>query len=141
MDRKDPYTNFRFRVEIDGIEQAGFSECTGLGASIEVLQYREGGEPATVHKLPGKVNYPDIKLKWGITDSRDLYDWLNDAVKGKILRKNGSVILRDSLGDERVRWNFYEAWPSAWAGPDFNATKTEVAIETLTLVCERIERG
>jgi phage tail-like protein len=140
MDRRDPYANFRFRVEIDGIQQASFSECTGLGASIEVLQYREGGDPITVRKLPGKVNYPEIKLKWGITDSKDLYSWFMDAVQGKIHRKNLSVILIDTAGDDKVRWNFSDAWPSAYSGPDFNATKTEVAIESLTLVYERAER-
>ena len=68
-------TNFRFLVEIDGIQQAAFMECTGLGSKIEVVDYREGSEPPTVRKIPGKVSYPDIVLKWGVTKSRDLYNW------------------------------------------------------------------
>jgi len=69
--RVDPYLNFRFRVEIEGIQQAGFMECTGLGSQIEVVEYREGSEIASVRKLAGKVFYPDIALKWGITDSQE----------------------------------------------------------------------
>jgi len=139
--RTDPFKNFRFRLEIDKIIQAGFSECTGLGSSIEVIQYREGGDSATVRKLPGKTTYSDIKLKWGTTDSRELYEWHLNAIQGATERKNGSVILIGDDGEESVRWNFYDAWPSAWVGPDFNAKGTDVAVESLTLVCERIERG
>ncbi len=139
--RVDPYRNFRFLVEIDGIVQAGFSECSGFGSDVEVVEYREGGEPSTVRKLPGKISYPDITLKWGLTDSRELYDWHRTAVNGAIERKNGSVILQDAAGQEKVRWNFFEAWPSKWQGSDLNATGSDVAIETLTVSCERLERA
>lgn len=139
--RVDPYKNFKFLVEIDGVVQAGFSECSGFGSEIEVVEYREGGEPISVRKLPGKVSYPDISLKWGITDSRELYDWHFAAVGGAIERKNGSIILQNELGEERARWNFFEAWPTKWEGPSLNATGNEVAIETLTVACERLERA
>ncbi len=140
-DRVDPYRNFRFLVEIEGIVQAGFSECSGFGSEIEVVEYREGGESSTVRKLPGKTTYPDIVLKWGVTDSRELYDWHLDAVNGEIERKNGSIILQDDVGEEKVRWNFFQSWPSKWNGPDFNATGNEVAIDELTVSCERVERA
>ena len=139
--RMNPYKNFRFLVEIDKIVQAGFSDCSGLGASVEVIQYREGGDSATVRKLPGKVSYPDIVLKWGVTDSRELFDWHAGVVQGDIQRKNGSVILVGDDGEEKVRWNFFDAWPSTWKGPDFSGMGKDVAIESLTLVCERVERG
>lgn len=141
MARVDPYKNFRFLVEIDGIVQAGFSDCTGFGSTVEVIDYREGGEAATVRKLPGKVIYPDIVLKWGVTDSRELYDWHLSAVNGKIERKNGSIILLDDTGQEKVRWNFFAAWPSKWDGPDFSAKGNDVAIDTLTVSCERVEQA
>lgn len=141
MARVDPYKNFRFLVEIDGIVQAGFSDCTGFGSTVEVIDYREGGEAATVRKLPGKVSYPDIVLKWGVTDSRELYDWHLAAVNGQIERKNGSIILLDDTGQEKVRWNFFAAWPSKWDGPDFSAKGNDVAIDTLTVSCERVEQA
>jgi phage tail-like protein len=139
--RTDPLRNFRFLLEIDGIQQGGFSECSGFGSDVEVVEYREGGEAATVRKLPGKASYPDITLKWGITDSRELYDWHVAALNGEIERKNGSIILQDDRGEEAVRWNIYQAWPIKWDGPDMNATGSEVAIDTLTVTCERVERA
>ena len=139
--RVDPYKNFRFLVEIEGIVQAGFSEASGFGSDVEVVEYREGGDTPTVRKLPGKVSYPDLTLKWGITDNRDLYDWHRAAVDGKVERKNGSILLLDDLGVEKVRWNFYDAWPSKWEGASFNATGNEVAIDSLTVSCERVERA
>ena len=138
--RVDPYKGFRFRVEIDSIQQFGFQECTGLGSHVEVAEYREGGDTATVRKLPAKTSYPDIVLKWGSTDSHEGYDWHIAAVKGQIVRKNGSVVMCDDTGTEKVRWNFFSAWPSKWDGPSFNAKGNDIAIETLTISCERVER-
>jgi phage tail-like protein len=139
MARVDPYKNFRFLVEIEGLTQAGFSECSGLGSKVEVIEYREGGEPATVRKLPGRVSYPDITLKWGVTGSRELYDWHRHVVQGQIQRKRCSIILLDDSGTPKVRWNLFEAWPSKWDGPALNAKGSEVAIETLTITCEGLE--
>jgi phage tail-like protein len=139
--RVDPYKNSRFLVEIDGIVQAGFSDCTGLGSHVEPVEYREGGDPNTVRKLPGKVTYPDITLKWGITNSRELYDWHFAAVSGQIQRKNGSVILLDDTGAEQVRWNFFNAWPSKWDGSALSAKGNDVAIDSLTVSCERVVRA
>jgi phage tail-like protein len=140
MARVDPYKNFRFLLEIDGIVQGGFSECSGFGSSVEVIEYREGGDAALVRKLPGKASYPDLMLKWGVTDSRELYDWHLTAINGQVERKNGSIVLQDDLGQEKVRWNFFSAWASKYDGPDFSAKGNDVAIDTLTISCERVER-
>jgi len=139
--RVDPYKGFRFRVEIDGIQQAGFTECSGLGSHVEIAEYREGGDSATVRKLIGKASYPDITLKWGSTDSTELHDWHVTAITGQLQRKNGSVVMCDDTGTEKVRWNFFSAWPSKWDGPSFNAKGNDIAIETLTISCERVERA
>jgi len=139
--RIDPYLNFRFRVEIEGIQQAGFMECTGLGSQVEVVEYREGGDHATLQKLPGRVSYPDITLKWGITDSQDLYKWHLAVIQGKLERKAGSVVLLDRQSQEKLRWHFFNAWPSKWTGPTLSAKGNDVAIEELTLTCERQEQA
>ncbi len=141
MARVDPYKNYRFLVEIDGIVQAGFSECSGFGSEVEIVEYREGGDDATVRKLRGKASYPDISLKWGLTDSRELYDWHFAAVNGQIERKNGSIILLDDTGQEKVRWNFFQAWASKYEAPGLDAKGSDVAIDTLTVTCERLERA
>jgi phage tail-like protein len=141
MARVDPLRNFRFKLEIDGIQQAGFSECSGFGSNVEVIEYREGGDASTVRKLPGKISYPDITLKWGVTNSRELYDWHLAVVNGTVDRRNGSIVLQDDAGEEKVRWNFFAAWPSKYDGPDFNAKGNDVAIDSLTVSCERLERA
>ena len=65
--RVDPYRAFNFLIEIDGIAQASFTECTGLESTTEIIENREGGDNTTVRKLPGKTSYTDITLKWGLT--------------------------------------------------------------------------
>lgn len=139
--RVDPYRNFGFLVEIDGITQAGFSDCSGFGSNTDPIEYREGGENKTVRKLPGLTKHNNITLKWGLTDSKELYNWYRDIVNGKIQRKNGSIILLDLEGNEKVRWNFFNGWPTKWDGPDFTAKGNDVAIETLEIVHEGIERA
>jgi phage tail-like protein len=142
MPRVDPYRNYPFQVEIDGLTLGGFSECTGFGSSVDPTEYREGNEVPTVRKLPGMTKYTNITLKFGLTDSRVLYDWYTDITKGKIERKNGSIVVMDTDGvTEKVRWNFYEGWPTKYDGPDFNAKGTDVAIETFEIAHERLERA
>ncbi len=139
--RVDPYMNFNFLVEIDGITQAWFRECSGLDSSTDPVEYREGGENSTTRKLPGKTKYSDISLKRGITDSDELWKWRKSVVDGKIQRKNGSIVLLDDAGEEKIRWNFVSAWPSKWEGPSFNATANEVAVEGLTIAHEGVDRA
>src|SRR6476660_8464624 len=102
--RVDPYRNYNFLVEIEGITQAGFSDCSGFGATTDPIEYREGGDNTTNRKLPGQTKYPNITLKWGLTDSRELYDWYLGVTKGKIDRRSGSIILNDTTGKEVMRW-------------------------------------
>jgi phage tail-like protein len=140
-DIPDPYGNFNFLVELDGITRAAFQECSGFDSTVDVIEHREGGENSTLRKLPGMTKYSNISLKWGITDDRELYDWHRRIVQGDIERKNGSIVLLDRHGDEKIRWNFIRAWPTKWDGPDFNAEGTDVAIETLELAHEGVERA
>jgi phage tail-like protein len=140
--RKDPYRNCNFLVEIDGITQAGFADCSGLGSTTDPVEYREGGDNTTPRKLPGQTKYTNISLKWGLTDSRELYDWYRKVVTGKPERRNGSIVVLDIDGlSEVVRWNFFNAWPSKMEGPSFSAKGNEVAIETLEIAHEGIERA
>lgn len=136
---QDPFKAFRFRVELQGIQNAGFMECSSVSSHLEVVEYREGADPINVRKLPGKASYPDITLKWGMTTDQDLYNWHLQAVKGNLQRKSGSVIQLDDTGAEQTRWNFFNAWPSKWEGPSFNAKGNDLSINTLTLTCERVE--
>jgi phage tail-like protein len=138
--RVDPYGNFNFLVEIDGITRAAFHDVTGFDSAIDVVEHREGGENTTTRKLPGLTKYSNITLKWGMTDDRQLYEWHRDAVQGNVLRRNGSIVGLDRKGNEVVRWNFFNAWPSKYDAPDYNAEGSDVAIETLELAHEGLER-
>ncbi len=139
--RNDPYKSYNFLVEIDGITRAGFRECSGLDTSTDVATYREGTDPLTLRQLPGLVKHSSITLKWGLTDDHELWDWRDQVASGRIQRKNGSIILLDDTGAEKVRWNFREGWPTKWTGPSFNATGNEVAIETLEIIHEGLTRA
>lgn len=138
--RVDPYSNFRFRIEIGGVWYGMFRECSGFSSEIAITDNPQGGVLET-QKLPGRVKYTNIVLKYGVTDSRDLYDWHREAIKGNIQRKDGSIVLLDRQGKEQIRWDFFNGWPSKWDGPDFNAASDDIAIETLEIVPERIERA
>ncbi len=134
-DRNDPYLSFNFLVEIEGLVVGGFSEVTGLTIEIEVEEYREGGLNAYMHKLAGPPRYPsNLVLKHGLTDSDTLWAWHQAVARGTIQRKNGSIMLLNSAGEEQWRWNFTDAYPVRWVGPDLRAGSAEVAIETLELV-------
>lgn len=138
--RVDPWGNFNFLVEIDGIARAAFHEVSGFDSTIDVIEHREGGENTTLRKLPGMTKYSNVVLKWGITDDRQIYDWHRQAVRGDVARKNGSIVLLDRQGQEKVRWNFVNAWPSKYDAPDFNAEGNDIAIETMELAHEGLER-
>jgi phage tail-like protein len=140
MARIDPYKNFQFLVQIDGVSQAGFLECTGLASEISVIEYREGSDVNAIRKLPGRVSFHDVTLKRGVTNSRELYDWHLAALQGQVDRRNVAILLLDEAGNEVVRWRVLNAWPRKWEGPDLNAKGNDVAVETLTLTCEGIER-
>ena len=138
----DPYNNFNFLVEIDGIARAAFHECSGLDSTIDVIEHREGGENTTLRKLPGMTKYSNIVLKRGITDDKELYDWHHQWVTGdrRAERKNGSIVLLDRTGKETARWDFVRAWPTKWTGPSLTAEGNDVAIEQLDLAHEGLSR-
>ncbi len=140
--RVDPYRNFRFLVEIDSIVQAGFSEATIPDTSQDPVEYREGGEPPTVRKIPGIIKYGNLTLKWGITDSMELYNWRKQVEQGKMedARRNLAVILMDDEGNPKSRWEFTDAWPSKYDAPDLSAKGSDIAIETLEIAHEGMQR-
>ncbi|MGP8322631.1 MAG: phage tail protein [Methanosarcinaceae archaeon] len=142
VDRNDPYRNSRFLLEIDGIVQAGFSEVTIPDISTDIVEYREGNEDTTVRKLPGLTRYGNLTLKWGVTDSMDLFKWRKQVIQGKTgeARKMIAVILQDEGGNPVARWEFREAWPSKYDAPDLSAMGNDIAIETIEIVHEGMDR-
>jgi phage tail-like protein len=139
--RNDPYGGYNFIVEIDGITQGGFQEVSGLDSTTDSVDYREGTDPNYMRKLPGLNKFSPITLKRGITDSDELWKWRATVTSGKTQRKNGSIVLLDERGQEKLRWNFFNAWPSKWTGPSLNASSTAVAVESLEITHESIEKA
>jgi len=138
--RDDPYAQFNFQVEIDGIVVAGFSEVSGLTTDTNIIEYREGSDNVgTVRKLPGLMKYTNIVLKRGWTANTNLWTWRKKVIDGKTQRTTGAIILLDESRQPALRWNFTAGWPSKWEGPALNAKTSEVAIETLEIACEGIE--
>lgn len=138
---QNPYMSFRFRLEIEGITSAMASEVTGLQMETETEPYEEGGVNDFVYQLPKRTKYLHITLKRGITDIDDLWNWYQEVVSGSFERKNGAVILLDSSGNDTWRWDFSEAYPVKWTGPDLRADSNTVAFETIELAHHGIKKG
>ena len=88
------------------------------------------------------MDYAAVTLRYGLTNSRELWDWLMQAIQGNVERKNVSIIMLDSEGNNEVtRWNLNDSWPSEWRGAPLDAMSREIAIENLTLVFDTLERA
>lgn len=136
-----PQAKFRYKVEIDGLEAGGFSEATGFDASIDVIEYREGDMTAeTPMKIAGLKKYGNITLKQGLTDSRVMYDWLAAGVNGEVQRKTLTLTLLNDTQAPAASWQIINAWPTKYTAPDFNATASEIAIETIEIANEGMTR-
>ena len=138
--RDDPYGQYNFLVEIDGIVRAGFTECSGLDAEIQKIDYREGADPQqNVRKLRGLVSLTDVTLKRGWTQDKMLYNWYRDIVNGNIDRRTCEIALLNEARDEVLRWRVSEAWIGTWKGPALNATASETALEEVSFCHEKLE--
>jgi phage tail-like protein len=133
----DPIRNAGFAVEVDGLHQALFRECSGLNGQVAVTTVEEGGSPVP-HQLPGRVTFGNLTLKQGVADSTDLYEWFLKTGSGRSARKNVTVRLL-ALDMSPVRsWTLVDAFPVRWNGPSVQAGATDVAVESLELAHEGI---
>lgn len=138
-ERVDPFRSFNFRLEVDGLELASFSECSGVSAEGNAVDYREGTDRNnSVRKLPGLRTYSNITLKRGITRNDELFRWYTNVANGVSDRRNGTVILMNEEHQDVVRWNFENAFVNKYEGPTLNASGNEIAIETVELVHEKL---
>lgn len=145
MPRIDPIRNFRYRLEIDSITRAGFSEVTIAETTIDAVEYREGNHPPHMQKLSGLTKYGMITLKWGLTvgaNALDLFRWHADISAGQIKdnRKKVVIVVQDEAGVDAARFVISEAWPVKYTPSPLNAKGNDVVIESLELANEGIER-
>lgn len=156
-ERTDPYPNFRFRVEIGSILTAGFSEVRGLGMSLgkhaegtaaaDVPAWKRllerdmtwGASLAADSLSTDRTESPTLKLRRGVTDSSELWDWFRDWIDGAAEPADVRVILLDRTGEESRGWRCKRARPVRWDGPTLAATESRVAMETFELAHDGIE--
>lgn len=134
----DPPFVGKFGFSVDGIEIGSFSEVSGLSVEIETEDLVEGGQNHYVHKLPGRMKWPNLVMKRGITDTNNLFEWFAECsgdgftAKGnKLTRRNGAVVLLGNDGTAVRRWTFTGAFPVKWTGPTMAAASSDVAVEEL----------
>lgn len=137
--RNDPYAQFNFLVEVEGLTVAGFTEVSGLTAESDIIEYREGSDPPRMRKLAALGKFGGITCKRGITLNRELWEWRRTTLQGATVRRNGAVVLLDEAREPRLRWEFFEAWISKYEGPALNATANEAAIESIELAVEDVQ--
>ena len=142
MARKDPLRNFRFRLEIDGIQAAAFSAVVIGATTTAVIDYREGTDPLHVRKLSGLTTFGPVTLTRGVTDSLELFNWHKQIISGLLVanRKQAAIVIADETGADRARFMVSEAWPTKYQPGELNAKGNEVFIELLELANEGIER-
>jgi phage tail-like protein len=145
--RVDPFRGFNFSVTmtqsssalslvfgVSGIPPVGgFSECSGLDTTLEVEDYREGGNNGLVRKFPTRVTWANIKLRRGLALNDELWKWHFDFTQGLGKRRDGSITLMDEQQHPVKVWNFKRGLPVKWVGPTLNAGQSQIAIEELEI--------
>jgi phage tail-like protein len=145
--RFDPYKGFKFRVFWDGRQVAGISHVSALRRSTEVVEFREGGDPSTSHKSPGRTTYAPIVLERGLTHDLEFEHWANKVwslsnasaaagmeVSLKDFRKDIRIEVHNEAGQVVLAYNVYRCWVSEYqALPDLDANGSVTAIEHITL--------
>jgi phage tail-like protein len=149
--RFDPYKNFKFRVKWDGRYVAGVSKVGALKRSTEIVEHREGGDPSTSHKSPGRNKYEAVTLERGVTHDLELERWANKVwnlgsglgseVSLKDFRKDVSIEVYNEAGQKVLAYNVFRCWVSDFqALPDLDANANAIAIQTIKLENEGWER-
>jgi phage tail-like protein len=149
--RFDPYKNFKFRVKWDGKYVAGVSKCSALKRTTEVVKHREGGDPSSSRKSPGRTEYEAITLERGITHDKEFEQWANKVwnfgsglgaeVSLKDFRKDLIVEVYNEAGQLAIAYNVFRCWVSEFQSlADLDANANAVNIQHLKLENEGWER-
>lgn len=149
--RYDPYKSFKFRIKWDGQYVAGLSKMSGLRRTTEVIEWREGGDPSSVHKLPGRTKYEAITLERGVTHDPAFEEWANlvfvyGASSGsemslKNFRKDITIDVFNEQGELALSYHVYRCWVSEYqALPDLDANANAVAIQHIKIENEGWQR-
>src|SRR3954467_6494579 len=149
--RFDPYKNFKFRIKWDGRYVAGVSKVGALKRSTEVVEHREGGDPSSSRKSPGRTKYDAVTLERGVTHDTEFEKWANKVwnygsglgaeTSLKDFRKDLVIEFYNEAGQLAIAYKVYRCWPSEFqALPELDASANAVAIQSLKLENEGWER-
>jgi phage tail-like protein len=134
----DPPWAGRFVFTVDGLEIGAFTEVGGLTVSIEVEEFTEGGQNQYTHKLPGRMKWPNLVLKRGMTNADNLFAWFAASsgegfakADNTLQHRNGAITLKNAQGRPVQTWRFVDAYPVKWTGPRLAATSKDLAVEEL----------
>jgi phage tail-like protein len=134
----DPPFVGKFTFEIDGLTIGAFTEVSGLAVQIDVEELAEGGQNGYTHKLLGRMKWPNLVFKRGLTDTDALFEWLLTAsgeglakAGNQIKPRNGKISVLDAAGKPMRTWTILEAKPVKWTGPKLAASSRDLAIEEL----------
>jgi len=143
-ENKNPYSAFNFIVEIDGSQIGAFQEVSGLDSENTPIEYREGADVInSVRKLPGMEKYPNLTLKRGITGNMSLWKWRTEVRDGGSAFppvRNVTIQLQNEKHEPVMKWKLTNAWCCKLAGPTLNAKGNEIAIESMELAYDRLDR-
>ena len=138
--RHDPFAAFRFSVVFDDLPECGFSDCSGLQVELESQEYIEGGLNTHTWKFPTRAKQSNVTLKRGVIN-RMLWDWLRDIATGNMKYRSGTITVFDLEGRAPVmKFQIEKAFPVKWTGPELSATQNNLAMETLELAHQGMER-
>ncbi len=129
----DPAVALRFEVKVDGKSLGSFTGCEGLAAEYEVHEHQEGGENTYIHRIPGRLKYPNIKLTRPVDgDSGAIAQWFAE-LKSSVKRSTARITAQDGKRQALAEWQLEGVWPVKWTGPTFKADQSGVVTETLEL--------
>ncbi|MGV8849712.1 MAG: phage tail protein [Propionibacteriaceae bacterium] len=138
----DPYGAFNFKISAGGQLFGHFTECSGISIDVATVEYREGGQAAVVHQVPTITTYHDITLRYGLTESTQLWTWFLATAQGRVDRRNVSIVLLDAAGSTPVlQWDLIGAFPKRWVGPELRASARAVAVEEIVLAYDSLGRA
>ncbi len=140
----DLMTTFQFVLEVDGVEMASFRKCSGVESETETIEYKEATKEGKmiIRKVPGAMKWSDITLERRIDESKALWEWRKQVEDGDVdaARRDGSIVIKDSMKTEVGRWDFDMGWVSKWTGAELDAGSNEIATEKVVITHEGLRR-
>lgn len=147
MSTDELYGSYNFLLEVSGITPdsktiiGGFKKMSGMNSETEVIEFKQGNDKV-VRKKPGRTTYSNIVLERGFTNSDDLWLWRKNIEDGNIDRRSGTItILDQDMSTIVAQYNFYEGWPCKWNVPEVDSEQSGMAIETIEIAVEKVERA